>query len=73
MSTITLWLNDLAIEMPGVTTCGYAAARVAEVMGFDPQEGPYHIQVKGALLPPYALVVDYDGAEVECLIIEERE
>ena len=71
--TITLWVNGQPLEMPGVTTCGYAAARVAAAAGLDPNEGPYHLQIKGELLPEDELIVGYDGATVEALIRVGRE
>lgn len=72
MPTITLYAAGppqlVPVEMQGATTGGYAALRVAEAMGHDPEVGGWNLACwkNGHLvtIDPDAPVADLDGQTV---------
>ena len=60
------YIPPRSVEMPGVTTMGYAAMRVAEALGMDPQGMEYFL-LDGKtyhVIPPDDLAAQHDGAWV---------
>ena len=82
MSTVTLRVGcpvgcqctsspePVCVEMSGVTSITYAAKRVAEAIGQDP-DFPWRLRSHGAaLIPEGDLAMDYDGSLVNLVQIE---
>ena len=63
--TITYRFNGVEqqVDMPGVTTCRYAAKRMAEELGLDPNEQDWRLvdPRSGSPLPQGDLVAPWDG------------
>lgn len=70
----TLWVygngHPTPLEIPGVTTVGYAALRVATAFGLDPYGAIYHLiaMETGQPLDPNHLVAQHDGLHVGLLV-----
>ena len=64
--TITYRFNGVEqqVEMPGVTTCRYAAKRMAEELGLDPNERDWCLvdPRSGRRVPQGDLVAPWDGS-----------
>ena len=67
MATVTIKVRhnreDRPIEMPGATTCLYAAKRVAEVVGLDPAGREWCLvdPSSGMALPQGDVIAPWDG------------
>ena len=60
----------LVLEMPGATSIRYAAKRVAEAIGLDPNAGDFELVhgYSNQPIPQKDIVAQYDGHEVGLLL-----
>ena len=69
-TTVTLWTcpggSLVAVEMPGATTVGYAAKRMADAIGLDPDGGEYFLAYPRTrrVLNPDEIVAPLNGQMV---------
>ena len=70
MPTITLWSfingSRVEVEMPAVTTAGYAALRLAEAAGLDPDAGSWFIagEMGFSIIDETEVMAPWDGKQV---------
>lgn len=64
MATTTIHIQGVPFEMPGATTVRYAAKRVAEGFGYDPEDPTMEYKLllvqSGDPLDPGDVIADYD-------------
>ena len=63
----TIHVHGRSLDMPGATTVGYAAMRVAQELGHDPEDPRYiwGLAIKDTVLDTDAIIGDFDGETVE--------
>ena len=61
----------LEVKMPSATSMRYAAKRVAEAVGFDPDMGEFALCIHDTrrLIPQEDVVADYDGQVVGLMLL----
>lgn len=70
MNFIRLYISNgsgvpvLAVEMPAATTGRYAAKRIVEALGYDPDEQEWALMGPQGQLDPDRVVAGYEGATV---------
>ena len=72
MASITIWSfikgTRVEVEMPAVTTAGYAALRLAEAAGLDPDAGDWDWCIIGAegyrIINETEIMAPWDGKQV---------
>lgn len=63
MATITLKFHGFPVEMQGTTTAKYAAKRLAEMTGKDP-DSPWRLTCMGRFIPDEDIVQPLDEMKV---------